>query len=124
MTGLIRHSNYHVVGATSRGRAAATPTRDVQRGLVPHRRGWVTIRPVGITGNHGVSKPPFRAEHIGSLLRPPSLIALRRQFAQGLARRDELAEAEDRAIIEAVRLQDAIGLRAVTDGEFRSRPAS
>jgi 5-methyltetrahydropteroyltriglutamate--homocysteine methyltransferase len=65
------------------------------------------------------SGPPFRAEHIGSLLRPPGLIALRREFAQGRVGQDELAQAENRAIVDAVHLQEAAGLRAVTDGEFR-----
>jgi 5-methyltetrahydropteroyltriglutamate--homocysteine methyltransferase len=61
--------------------------------------------------------PPFRAEHIGSLLRPASLLALRRNGASP----HELAAAEDRAIAEAVALQDRIGLRLATDGEFRRR---
>jgi 5-methyltetrahydropteroyltriglutamate--homocysteine methyltransferase len=63
--------------------------------------------------------PPFRAEHIGSLLRPPALLDLRRQFARGAVTADQLAAAENHAIVEAVRLQEEIGLRLVTDGEFR-----
>jgi 5-methyltetrahydropteroyltriglutamate--homocysteine methyltransferase len=65
--------------------------------------------------------PPFRAEHIGSLLRPPWLIDLRRRHAVGAAGRDELAAAEDRAIEEALSLQQRVGLRFATDGEFRRR---
>jgi 5-methyltetrahydropteroyltriglutamate--homocysteine methyltransferase len=61
--------------------------------------------------------PPFRAEHIGSLLRPASLLALRRNGASPA----QLARAEDDAIAEAVRLQGKIGLRFATDGEFRRR---
>ncbi len=63
--------------------------------------------------------PPFRAEHIGSLLRPPGLLDLRRRHAAGQAGDAELADGEDAAIREAVALQDRVGLRLATDGEFR-----
>jgi 5-methyltetrahydropteroyltriglutamate--homocysteine methyltransferase len=63
--------------------------------------------------------PPFRAEHIGSLLRPAGLIDLRRRFAQGETDQATLTAAEDRAIEDAVRLQQRVGLRLATDGEFR-----
>ena len=66
-------------------------------------------------------KPPFRAEHIGSLLRPPYLLELRARFARGKAGRDELAKAEDRAIKGALALQERVGLKLATDGEFRRR---
>ena len=66
-------------------------------------------------------KPPFRAEHIGSLLRPPYLLELRARFARGEAGGDELAKAEDRAIREALALQERVGLKPATDGEFRRR---
>jgi 5-methyltetrahydropteroyltriglutamate--homocysteine methyltransferase len=65
--------------------------------------------------------PPFRAEHIGSLLRPAWLIDLRRRHHEGAISRDELAAAEDRAIVEAIALQERVGLAVVTDGEFRRR---
>ena len=65
--------------------------------------------------------PPFRAEHIGSLLRPPALLACRRRFARGEIGRAELATAEDRAIADAVALQAQVGLGLATDGEFRRR---
>jgi len=65
--------------------------------------------------------PPFRAEHIGSLLRPSYLLDLRARFARGEAGRDELAAAEDRAITEALALQERVGLKVATDGEFRRR---
>jgi 5-methyltetrahydropteroyltriglutamate--homocysteine methyltransferase len=67
----------------------------------------------------GASAPPFRAEHIGSLLRPERLIAARRRCAAGAIGRDELAAIEDAAIAEAVRMQQSAGLAVVTDGEFR-----
>ena len=63
--------------------------------------------------------PPYRAEHIGSLLRPESLRDAHRAL---LARRIDAAEfraAQDAAVAEAVRRQEALGFRAVTDGEFR-----
>jgi 5-methyltetrahydropteroyltriglutamate--homocysteine methyltransferase len=63
--------------------------------------------------------PPFRAEHIGSLLRPERLIAARRRLGAGEIGRDELAAIEDEAILGAVRLQEAAGFAVVTDGEFR-----
>jgi 5-methyltetrahydropteroyltriglutamate--homocysteine methyltransferase len=63
--------------------------------------------------------PPFRADHVGSLLRPPALLEVRDRFAQGKAPADELRAAEDIAIREAVALQEGAGLRLATDGEFR-----
>jgi 5-methyltetrahydropteroyltriglutamate--homocysteine methyltransferase len=65
--------------------------------------------------------PPFRAEHIGSLLRPAGLLDMRRRFARGEVDRDALAKAENRAIEDAVRLQERVGLQLATDGEFRRR---
>jgi 5-methyltetrahydropteroyltriglutamate--homocysteine methyltransferase len=66
-------------------------------------------------------QPPFRAEHIGSLLRPPSLLELRADFSAGKISRAALTAAEDRAIGEAVAFQDGVGLKLATDGEFRRR---
>jgi len=68
-----------------------------------------------------VTKPPFRAEHIGSLLRPPSLLRERARFAAGEIDAAELAAAEDEAITDAIRLQERLGFKFVTDGEFRRR---
>jgi 5-methyltetrahydropteroyltriglutamate--homocysteine methyltransferase len=65
--------------------------------------------------------PPFRADHVGSLLRPASLLALRRQFDQGQVALEQLLEAENKAIAEAVALQERVGLKLATDGEFRRR---
>ena len=64
-------------------------------------------------------KPPFRADQVGSLLRPAELADARRQWKQGALSAARLAEIEDRCIRAAVRKQEEIGLRAVTDGEFR-----
>ena len=64
-------------------------------------------------------RPPFRADHVGSLLRPPQLLEARAAFARGAIDGDELRAVEDEAIREAVRKQDEVGLRSATDGEFR-----
>jgi len=63
--------------------------------------------------------PPFRADHVGSLLRPPEVLGARTDCAQGRISADRLREIEDDAIRDAVRMQEEIGLQAVTDGEFR-----
>ena len=64
-------------------------------------------------------RAPFRADHVGSLLRPASLHELREKVRRGQASSAELKAAEDQAIREVVRLQEEIGIPAVTDGEFR-----
>jgi 5-methyltetrahydropteroyltriglutamate--homocysteine methyltransferase len=66
-------------------------------------------------------KPPFRAEHIGSLLRPQRLLQQRAKFAAGESDRARLTKAEDAAIKDALALQERIGLKFATDGEFRRR---
>lgn len=63
--------------------------------------------------------PPFRADHVGSFLRPPELLAAREQFQSGAISRDDLRAAEDEAIGGVVRFQEEVGLQGVTDGEFR-----
>jgi 5-methyltetrahydropteroyltriglutamate--homocysteine methyltransferase len=72
--------------------------------------------------------PPFRAEHVGSLLRPEKLLRARAaaegdqyREASGPLRYAQLKDIEDEAIVEAVRLQEDVGLDGVTDGEFRRR---
>jgi 5-methyltetrahydropteroyltriglutamate--homocysteine methyltransferase len=63
--------------------------------------------------------PPFRADHVGSLLRPKRLLEARASFAAGRLPREELRAVEDEAIREAVKMQEEVGLRSATDGEFR-----
>ncbi len=63
----------------------------------------------------------FRADHIGSLLRPASLLDLRRLHAAGRASASDLHAAEDKAIRDVVSLQEEVGLPVVTDGELRRR---
>jgi 5-methyltetrahydropteroyltriglutamate--homocysteine methyltransferase len=64
-------------------------------------------------------KPPFRADHVGSLLRPPQLLKAREDHAEGRIDDAELRTAEDEAIRDVVRMQRDVGLRTATDGEFR-----
>jgi 5-methyltetrahydropteroyltriglutamate--homocysteine methyltransferase len=63
--------------------------------------------------------PPFRADHVGSYLRPAALHAARDSFAAGTISAAELAAVEDEAVRDVVRLQEDAGLQAATDGEFR-----
>jgi 5-methyltetrahydropteroyltriglutamate--homocysteine methyltransferase len=63
--------------------------------------------------------PPFRADHVGSLLRPPALRQAREDAASGAISPADLRAIEDEAIRDAVTMQEEIGLRSVTDGEFR-----
>ncbi|MFL6618732.1 MAG: 5-methyltetrahydropteroyltriglutamate--homocysteine S-methyltransferase, partial [Povalibacter sp.] len=65
------------------------------------------------------SHPPFRADHVGSLLRPGYLLEARTAAAKGQLSASQLREVEDRAIESAIRLQEDVGLQSVTDGEFR-----
>ena len=65
------------------------------------------------------TKPPFRADHVGSLLRPAALKEAREKRARGEITAGELTAIEDREIEKVIRKQEEVGLRAVTDGEFR-----
>ncbi|MWA01685.1 5-methyltetrahydropteroyltriglutamate--homocysteine S-methyltransferase [Actinomadura sp. LD22] len=65
------------------------------------------------------TRPPFRADHVGSLLRPPDLLAARDDHARGRIDARRLAEVEDAAIRDIVAMQRQAGLRTATDGEFR-----
>jgi 5-methyltetrahydropteroyltriglutamate--homocysteine methyltransferase len=64
-------------------------------------------------------RPPFRADHIGSLLRPPALRQAFRAFSAGELDDERFAAAQDAAIRDAIKLQQDAGLAVVTDGEFR-----
>ncbi|MFI0452717.1 5-methyltetrahydropteroyltriglutamate--homocysteine S-methyltransferase [Actinomadura sp. 6N118] len=63
--------------------------------------------------------PPFRADHVGSLLRPPELLHARAEHAAGRIKTEELRAIEDEAIRSVVAMQNEVGLRSATDGEFR-----
>jgi 5-methyltetrahydropteroyltriglutamate--homocysteine methyltransferase len=64
-------------------------------------------------------RPPFRADHVGSFLRPKFLLDARAQAAKGEITRAALREVEDRAINDIVKFQQDVGLQSITDGEFR-----
>src|SRR6266571_500552 len=66
-----------------------------------------------------MSGPPYRADHVGSLLRPPELLKARAEREAGRISAEALRTVEDAAIRDAVRLQQEAGLLGVTDGEFR-----
>ena len=63
--------------------------------------------------------PPFRADHVGSLLRPASVLAARDDFAAGRITAQQLRAVEDAAIADVVAMQQNAGLQSATDGEFR-----
>jgi len=65
------------------------------------------------------SKPPFRADHVGSFLRPAALLEARERRRKGEVSQAQLREAEDTAIRDIVRFQEDLGLEGITDGEFR-----
>jgi 5-methyltetrahydropteroyltriglutamate--homocysteine methyltransferase len=65
------------------------------------------------------TKPPFRADHVGSLLRTAPVREAREQRQRGEITAEALKEIEDREIEKAIRKQEEVGLKAVTDGEFR-----
>ena len=69
-----------------------------------------------MTDNSG---PPFRADHVGSLLRPAELLRVRAEREAGRASSEELRRVEDDAVRDVARMQHEIGLAGVTDGEFR-----
>jgi 5-methyltetrahydropteroyltriglutamate--homocysteine methyltransferase len=63
--------------------------------------------------------PPFRADHVGSLLRPRALLEARQRYQDKEISREALREIEDQHINEVIQKQEAVGLQSVTDGEFR-----
>jgi 5-methyltetrahydropteroyltriglutamate--homocysteine methyltransferase len=67
------------------------------------------------------TKPPFRADHVGSLLRPKHLLEARNKLDKGEITAAELRQIEDDAIRGVVRRQEGVGLKAITDGELRRR---
>ena len=64
-------------------------------------------------------KPPFRADHVGSLLRPQDLSNARQKWREGKMEADALKVIEDEHIRDVIKLQESIGLKSITDGEFR-----
>src|SRR5688572_14607785 len=95
--------------------------------LAPYNHGIYTsieIRKIGIPGGLPMAqpqsqRPPFRADHVGSLLRPKALREAFRRHAGGELSQSAFEDIQDQAIRDAVRLQEEVGLEVVTDGEFR-----
>ena len=65
------------------------------------------------------ARPPFRADHVGSLLRPKEVLQARDEFAKGEIAAEALAQVEDAAIRDIIRMQGEVGLKSATDGELR-----
>ena len=65
------------------------------------------------------TRPPFRADHVGSFLRPKALLDARERAAKGEITKADLRNAEDEAIRGIVKYQEDLGLQGITDGEFR-----
>ena len=63
--------------------------------------------------------PPFRADHVGSLLRPDAVLRARQRLGAGEIDTEELRAVEDAAIADAVAMQESVGLQLLTDGELR-----
>ena len=66
-----------------------------------------------------LTQPPFRADHVGSLLRPKELLRAREEHRQGRLGADDLRRIEDESIRAVVKVQEDVGLQGITDGEFR-----
>jgi hypothetical protein len=62
--------------------------------------------------------PPFRADHVGSLIRPAELIEARKAHLEGRLDTEALREVQQRSIRDVVRMQEETGLRSITDGEY------
>jgi len=65
------------------------------------------------------TKPPFRADHVGSLLRPAALKVARERHAKSEITAAALRQVEDRAIEDIIKKQESVGLQSISDGEFR-----
>jgi len=87
-------------------------------GTQPKSDAWGLTPSVGSFMSHS-SEPPFRADHVGSLLRPPQVLRAREDFAAGRLSGDEKRRIEDAAIRDVVGMQEALGLQGITDGEYR-----
>ena len=68
--------------------------------------------------------PPFRAEHLGSLLRPEDLLKTRADVEKGAAQQQQLSSIEDNAVKEIVDLQMELGFHPISDGEYRRHSQS
>jgi 5-methyltetrahydropteroyltriglutamate--homocysteine methyltransferase len=95
------------------------------RGAARRRRRTIPDTPAGQRRRYhrptmnARTRPPFRADHVGSFLRPKRLLEAREKKAKGEITPAELRAVEDRAIAEIVKFQEDVGLQSITDGEFR-----
>src|SRR5688572_14883279 len=84
---------------------------------------WTSTRPSETESGGDMARgregPPFRADHVGSLLRPPELKDARERARRGELDRKQLSAIEDKCIREVVAFQESVGLQGITDGEFR-----
>ena len=102
-------------------REGREPNASVAAGaaLLPHAASsWSKAAP-GTGAVMKLTQPPFRADHVGSLLRPKELLRAREEHKHGRIGAAQLKAIEDDAIRAAVKMQEDIGLQGITDGEFR-----
>ncbi len=103
--------------------AGGVYARRILERIVGEERAWNTHSlhtPITTYPMTARTTPPFRADHVGSFLRPPYLLEARDQyFNKATIKAAQLREVEDRAITEIVKFQEDVGLQAITDGEFR-----
>jgi 5-methyltetrahydropteroyltriglutamate--homocysteine methyltransferase len=78
----------------------------------------ISPSPQTIAGGAAAPRAPFRADHVGSLLRPPELLGAQADFAAGKIDKAALEAVQHEAVIKAVRMQEDVGLLAITDGEY------
>src|SRR5882757_1393521 len=91
----------------------------IAAGLRAHSMSCIRDRQSLIHGVSMSSKPPFRADHVGSFLRPKALIDARAQYRAGEIDAAALRAVEDDSIRGIVKFQEDLGLKGITDGEFR-----
>src|SRR5208283_1719567 len=103
------------------GPSPAMTMNEPPRGKNPRRRLRTPIRPAKVASMSRRTKPPFRADHVGSLLRPREVLQARADREAGRISPKQLRVIEDKAIRQAVKMQEDAGLQAVTDGEMRRK---
>src|SRR6201994_656774 len=91
----------------------------VMRGILPTRSAFPPTPQEDKVTMAPRTSPPFRADHVGSLLRPQRLLQAREDFAAGRISAADLRSVEDQEIPGAIRMQEQVGLQSATDGEFR-----
>src|SRR5688572_14649194 len=77
------------------------------------------INPPLLLEEYMPTEPAYRADHVGSLLRPPEMLEARRDFDAGKITADQLNEIADKWALEAIKVQKEAGISIFTDGEYR-----